>query len=398
MELYHSLAGMVDTEITAADIPETLMAISDSGIRVDSAERTGELIVRIRIKRKYYRKLRGFCEKRGIVLRIIQRDGLYWWLKQFLTRPVLLLGMGLLCALILLLPGRVLFIRVEGNEEVPSLHIREAAEHCGIRFGTHRRDVRSERVKNALMQELPQLQWVGVNTYGCVAVISVRERSVPEGNRKCPSFGNIVAARSGIISSCTATRGTLLCQPGQAVTRGQILISGYLDGGIHIQMTGAQGEVYALTKRGLECVLPMDWLKKVDLSPAGRRFSLLVGKKRIFLRKDSGIWDTTCGRIYSENYITLPGGFQLPVAWCVDTFFAAETASETYPQSDGEAVLRQWADAYIRQKMIAGTVEEEFVRIHFADNRYRLTGEYVCTEMIGLWQAEQIGETNGKTD
>lgn len=35
-------------------------------------------------------------------------------------------------------------------------------------------------MKNALLSAIPELQWAGVNTYGCRAVISVRERTLPE--------------------------------------------------------------------------------------------------------------------------------------------------------------------------------------------------------------------------
>ena len=37
--------------------------------------------------------------------------------------------------------------------------------------------IRSEKVKNSLLQRIPQLQWAGINTDGCVAVISVREKT-----------------------------------------------------------------------------------------------------------------------------------------------------------------------------------------------------------------------------
>ena len=91
-----------------------------------------------------------------------------------LFRPVLLAGLGILFLLAMYLPSRVLFIRVEGNMQIPDRQILAAAEECGIRFGASRREVRSEKVKNALLSSVPQLQWAGVNTAGCVATISVR--------------------------------------------------------------------------------------------------------------------------------------------------------------------------------------------------------------------------------
>jgi hypothetical protein len=136
-----------------------------------------------------------------------------------LKRPALAGGL-LLLVLILWLPSRVLFICVAGNTLVPEKQILEAAEKCGVGFGASRKDVRSESVKNALLEALPQLQWVGVNTSGCHAVITVREKSLPEKEEESDFPASMVASRDGYILSCTAERGSLAVTPGQTVQQG----------------------------------------------------------------------------------------------------------------------------------------------------------------------------------
>ena len=83
----------------------------------------------------------------------------------------MVIGLCLLLLLVCILPTRVLFMRVEGNESIPENLILEAAEDCGIRFGASRSAVRSEKVKNGILSRISELQWVGVNTKGCIAVI-----------------------------------------------------------------------------------------------------------------------------------------------------------------------------------------------------------------------------------
>ena len=217
MDIVHSLAGMVEVEITSGDIPASLMALSRAGISMESVEYCKDLTAQITISRRNYRKVKTICEKRGDSLRLIQRGGLYWKYKTLVKRPILCFGLLFILLVMFYLPTKVLFFRVDGNDRMPEKQILEAAEKCGIQFGATRREVRSERVKNALLQELPQLQWVGINTYGCVGVISVQERSMPIEKAEAQRFGHVVALRDGIVSSCTATRGNLLCQPGQAV-------------------------------------------------------------------------------------------------------------------------------------------------------------------------------------
>ena len=141
-------------------------------------------------------------------------------MKGLLSRPVLLGGMGLLLAASLYLPSRVLFIRVEGNSVVDTREILAAAEACGIRFGASRREVRSEKVKNNLLEKVPDLQWAGVNTAGCVATISVRERQITAEEQAEEAVTHLVAARDGYIVSTTVTQGTPLVQVGQTVRAG----------------------------------------------------------------------------------------------------------------------------------------------------------------------------------
>lgn len=395
MDLYHSLAGMVSGELTAADPSAALHTLSDVGIRFFSVTPKSDLTVLVTIRRCDRAAVYGICKKRGYHFRPVQRKGLYWNMAAWVKRPILIIGCLILLFLILFLPTRVLFVEVEGNDRIPSRKIVEAAENCGIVFGASRRDVRSERVKNALLQAMPELQWAGVNSNGCVAVISVREKSLSPELSSQPLRGNIVALRDGIILSGTATRGNLLCQPGQAVKKGQVLISGYTDCGIKIAVCTPEGEIYGQTVRTLEVIAPAKYRRIKGQEEEIACLSLLIGKKRINLWKDSGIWDSSCGRIYEENYITLPGGFRLPFGWAVDTCIDGESVE--FSDTQAESLLDAFANKYLSQQMIGGSVLSQNVRVRFAEDAYRLAGEYVCAEMIGTWQAEKIGEVNGKS-
>ena len=48
-------------------------------------------------------------------------------------------------------------MNVEGNSAVASVDIIDAAQNAGLGFGASRRAVRSEKVKNALLASIPDL-------------------------------------------------------------------------------------------------------------------------------------------------------------------------------------------------------------------------------------------------
>lgn len=392
MDLWKSIAGMVEVELSSAELGAAFQAINERNMPMFSIQQVSDLTARFQIYRRDHKKLRDLCQKRGETLELRCRRGLFWTARNLLRRPVLLLGMAVLLCLVLYLPSRVLFVRVEGNTTIPANRILEAAEASGIRFGASRREVRSEKMKNALLGAVPELQWAGVNTSGCVATISVQERTITEPREEDRSVTSIVALRDGVITSCTVTSGTALCTVGQVVKAGQTLVSGYTDCGICIRAERSEGEIYAQTNRELTAATPSQCLEVVQTEEGKRKYSLLIGKKRINLWKDSGISDTSCGRMYVEYYITLPGGFQLPFGLAVEEYTVYKTVAAEIPQTEVEDALVLFAGKCLTQQMVAGSILQRNEKVTSQSGVYLLKGKYICTEMIGKVQQEQIGE------
>lgn len=394
MGLFRSLAGTLTLEVTSADPTLTMTRLNQCGVELRDADQTGDLTLRFAVRRDAYPLVRKICEKGGERVRIVERRGAYWSVRALIKRPVLLFGMGLLLFLALYLPSRVLFIQVEGNDTTPTWQILEQAERVGIGFGASRREVRSERMKNALLEAVPSLQWAGVNTSGCVATISVRERSQAEQQKKSGGICSIVAARDGVIREATVLRGNGVCRVGQAVKAGDVLISAYTDCGIRIQATHAEGEVFAQTERRLTVVTPPESAARGEAAQTEKKYALRIGKNRINFYKNSGISDTACGKMYKEYYLMLPGGFALPVTLIVEEYSYYAPADAAAAEPDAAALLTQYAQQYLKSQMVAGEILSEQTTI--AGNR--LYGQYACLEMIGRERNEEFFYTDGERD
>lgn len=396
MTINHMLQGMTMMELVCAEPEKTIYALNQFDIGIYKVEFMDPLTVHFSIERKNLSKLITLINSRGEKIRIIGQSGLFCKFRKAMQRPLLSAGILVLFLLSCFLPTRVLFVRVEGNEQVPSRLIIERAEACGIRFGASRREVRSEKTKNALLGTIPELQWAGVNTSGCVAVISVRERMdtvIHEKDNKTVS--GIFASRDGIITSCIVTKGTALCSPGQAVREGQLLVSGYTDCGLFLRAAKAEGEIFASTIRQIDIVTPVTQIRKEDTKQERKTISLLIGKNRINLCKDSGISDTTCDRIYKEYYLTLPGDFVLPVGVAVEETISHHYSMEKAELSSMEKKLSKYAMHYLQNLMNAGTIFRAQKDISQMGGYYWLSGSYDCVEMIGKVQQEKTGDIYG---
>ena len=384
--------GTVYVQIITADVRGFLTAANDRGLELRNVEMSDPLTVRFELPGGSMKILSRLAARRGEKLTILVRRGLWWKLAALKNRPVLAAGIFLIAFLTFFLPSRVLLVEVEGNNTIPGAQIRETAEHCGIGFWSSRREVRSERVKNALLEAMPELRWAGVNTYGSRAVISVRERAIQPEEGTPPVVSSIVACRDGFILTCQTERGTALCAPGQTVTEGQVLISGVTDCGICVTRLRASGEVFAATNRQINAVTPAKCLK---ISPSDREkvtWSLIIGKNRINFYKSSGISPSTCGRMVTEYTLTLPGGFALPVKLLKETVSQRTLTESDVEEPAAAGMLTAFARDQLSRQMIAGTVTASLETVSSQDGCYRLAGNYACTEMIGRERAEQNGE------
>ena len=398
MMLWNYADGMIQLKIMGAEPGQTLLKITEQGIMLSEIQWVDELTVTFLCFRKDRQAVSAICIRQGDDVCFLREKGFVPLWKQAMSRPFLTFGIIILLSLTLFLPTRILFFQVEGNNILPDHRILEAAQSCGIRFGVSRRIVRSEQMKNRILEELPELKWAGINTAGCTAVISVREQPIQEPQTVSSGVSSIIASRDGRITSCTVTKGNSLCAPGQIVREGELLVSGYTDCGLCVRVTEAEGEIFAQTFRQINVVTPAKCVVRQSKTNTEKRYSVILGKNRINLWKDSGISDTTCDRMYEEYYITLPGGFRLPICLTIETLTQWQTVESTRAPQELKPVMESFARKQMLNDAIAGRILQEDHTYSEESEIYCLKSSAFCSEMIGRVITEEIGETNGKTD
>ena len=90
MDIWKSLDGMGEAELTSAEPGAALEAANARGIPLYDVIQASDLTARFRVRRRDYRALEALSEKRGETLRLRRRLGAYWTLKRLLARPMLM--------------------------------------------------------------------------------------------------------------------------------------------------------------------------------------------------------------------------------------------------------------------------------------------------------------------
>ena len=393
-----SLADGISLELTSADISVSLRQLNERKIPISHLRFVDELTAHFTVTRKSVKQIQEMANRKGDHVKILSRTGLYWKIWSLRHRLVLICGMLIVLALSLFLPGRVLFVEAEGNMLLPDNLIIDTAKDAGIRFGASRRAVRSEKMKNTLLDALPQLQWAGVNTYGCRAVISVKERELEnhDGNKHITE--NIVASRDGVVTEVVVNEGTGICTVGQAIRKGQLLISGYTDCGGVIISRQAKGEVFAQTNHEMTVATPSENRIRTVFVSTRTNYSLHIGKKRINFYKGSGIYDGSCVKMVTQYYLILPGGYRLPISITKQQWTEYQTQPHQIDEEHSRIPLSDFSKRQLRSESISLAFLHVQESVNVENGLIVLRGLYNCTEMIGRAQGEVTGELHGKTD
>lgn len=150
-------------------------------------------------------------------------------------------------------------IRIEGNETVTDAEILKVLEEAGFYEGKMKMGVDVKSIVNRYLIKEDRISWIAINMDGTVAHVEVREAKVSQTVPKRENV-NLVAKHDGIIMRVDAVDGRAVVSKGDTVTRGQLLVSAFVDkrtGGELLR--GARGFVFAYTERSFEVYVPLEY-------------------------------------------------------------------------------------------------------------------------------------------
>ena len=384
--------GTLRCRVGCADPAQCMNRLLRANIPFQRPDIADELTLEITVAYGNYGALKKLCQRQGYELTVLRRAGLLEKLAFLKRRKTLAVCMALVLLLALYLPNKVLFVVVEGDSVVPEGQLLLAAGEAGLHFWMDRSEVDSYVIQNNILQAIPELSWVGVNTKGFVAYVSVTERILENETEDHSPVTNVVAARDGVITEVHPIGGQSVCTVGQAVREGEILISGIVECPTHIWATHADGEVYALTGHEETLYLPAQGQQQGEAGETSGQVSVILGKNRIKIFGTSSNFDATCDKIITYVPLALPGGFYLPVSLCVEQEISRAIEPVSVDRETVTAYGEQYLWDLVYGDMIAGEIRSESFLWNTEDSWHILKASFSCQEMISRQVGAEIFE------
>ncbi|MBO2527773.1 MAG: hypothetical protein CW335_06335 [Clostridiales bacterium] len=394
------LIGEARISVTGASPQSVLNRLTEDGIPFWAVERTDEVHYRISIPMRNTKQAMKAATRCFCSAEIVKNRGLPVLWRKILRRPVLLIGMAAAIVVCFLLQNKIWVIEVKGNERVPQEVILRELAQIGIKPGENSGDYDPQQVKMKMLNAVPELSWMAANRTGGKITVLVTERSDPQEDCKKPIAGNLIAASDGIITDYCISEGMRLCNRGDTVSEGQILVSGYEDYGLCMRAVCAEGEIYAKTWHQGSIVTPTVTMQKEYTGRLWEDKTLLIGRKRIKLYGNSGISVDSCDKMINVKRLCLPG-YEFPVA--LETAVFREytlTARQKIPETVQSELEQAW-ERQVSSDMIAGTMEQTQYQFSHDEQVFVLQAESACNEMIARLVpigGQYKGEENDGTD
>lgn len=333
-------------------------------------------------------KIRGICEKAGILLTVRERRGILEGIRFCVHRPGIPIGAFLAIFLTLFASSRLWDIRVTGNTSLSESEVAAELLSAGLSLGAKLDEIDVDSIENRLLLRSERISWISVNLIGTVAEVQIREKLDTEVRENDTTPANLVARCDGVIVSCEVLHGNTLVKVGTAVRAGEVLVSGLYDSAtMGYRYTRAEGTIYAETEHVFEIEVPYAYETTEYTDVTGKRYSLL------FFGNRSGLYET--GDIGMENtveritYLSV-FGTELPIGFVTETAYASETAIGRY------SAERAMQIAYYRlEEEIAALPDmmgllEKSISYEVADESYVLKCRIRCIENIAETKTIEI--------
>lgn len=177
--------------------------------------------LRAQIQVKDFAKLRRAARVTHTQVKILAKYGwpfvaARWWKRKSLLVGILIIGVSLISS-----SQMILSISVSGNTTIPSQQIFDSAENLGLKTWIWRSEVDLPKVSKALVEQFPDVAWIGIDRQGTRVEIKVVQKTRPQVPGEA---GNLVASKAGVIQELMVIQGTPIVHEGETVKAGQVLI------------------------------------------------------------------------------------------------------------------------------------------------------------------------------
>ncbi|GAA0443094.1 sporulation protein YqfD [Lentibacillus halophilus] len=290
---------------------------TNKGIAVWNITKKSDDVCTGNIKLQDVSGLRKLKRGTNYKLTFTKKRGIPFLTGKFFRKKELVLALSLSILLIFCLSNIIWDVRITNVPKDLEKKISEQLDEYGIRRGswTFTLDSPSD-VQQRLMNDIPELLWIGVQQKGTTYVLEGVEKTIVEEEEEhVDGPRNLIATKKGVIEKMYVSKGQPKVRVNDYVSKGDVLVSGKLplsdeeaaetdddeeDKEKKHELTKAEGEVIAKTWYETDVTVPLKASTELLTGERKTKYHLKIGSFQLPIW---GFGDSNYKNIHRDNTV-----------------------------------------------------------------------------------------------
>lgn len=307
------ILGYVTIEIEGYFIERFMNLCNNQKIFLWNLKRKTSTIMKVNVNISDFKKLKNIARKTKCRVKICDKEGMPFFFHRYKKRKIFLLLFLLVIIEIGVLSNFIWNIEVTGTDKIDKKEIEQLLTENGLEVGKCKIGLSTNEIINQIRLQRDDIAWMGIEINGTNATVKIVEADLKPEIISEKEYCNIIATKDGMIVKVSAQNGTPVVKEGDIITKGSILIGGWLEG----KYTGtryvhANGEVQAKVWYTEKIKVPLKQTKKELTGNEENKYSVKINNFQINLSKRVSKFENY-DTIEENKKIRLFSNFYLPI-------------------------------------------------------------------------------------
>lgn len=239
--LYRILSGFLKVAFYGDNKEKILSRCAENGITLWNT-RFKEEKIESYITVRDFKAIRKISRNKGVRVHILTKIGIPFITERYKKRWGIVAGAVIFFFLIEFMSGYIWIIDINGNHKVSDEKILAACAEIGIKEGIGKKSFNPKTQRERLLLRLDGIAWASLNVEGSRLTVNVTETRKEKEEK---TYSNLKSDSDGVIEKIDIVSGISVVKVGDAVKKGDLLVSGIVETADDTRFVNSKGTVTA---------------------------------------------------------------------------------------------------------------------------------------------------------
>ena len=382
--LLQYVKGYVHIVVEGYYIERFINICNTKNILLWNLKKEKSILLRACVEVTKFKELKEICKKTKCKIKIEGKKGVPFVIRKYKKRKFFIALFLFMVLVIISLSNFIWNIDIEGNTNIPKDEIISIASKQGLSTGKLKGKIDTKQVINQIRLERDDIAWVGIEIKGTNAIIKIVEADKKPEIINEDEYCNIISDRDAVITKVSAKNGTPLVKEGDVVTKGDIIIAGWMEG----KYTGtryvhAQGEIQAKVWYSSTQKISLKETVKQETGNEESKYSVKFNNFQINLHKSVPKFEKY-DTIETNKKLKLFSNFYLPIELIEYTYKEYQETIVIRSQEEAKKIGEERATTELLDKIQGKEILDKQVKVKSENDFIEVEVIYEVEENIGI--------------